>query len=122
MTRQAVNLGESYGLPYSSAIVANGFVFVSGCVGRDAEGKIIEGIEAQTRQVMEELKAILEKAGSSLDKVVKSTIFLADRGDFDAMNKVYASFFSGAPPARATIAVGLMLEGLLVEIEMIAVL
>ena len=123
MTRQAINPGGGFGLPFSSAIIANGFVFVSGRVGADDAKKPLAGIEAQTRKVMEGIKAVLEQAGSSMDKVVKTTIFLTDRDDFAVVNRVYASFFSGDPPARSTVEVSnLMTDGFLIEIEAIALL
>jgi 2-iminobutanoate/2-iminopropanoate deaminase len=109
--------------PYSQAIVAGGLIFCSGQLGLDpAAGKLVAGgIEAETRQALENLKAVLEKAGSSLDRVVKTTVILADMAEFAAMNKVYAEFFPSAPPARATFqAAGLALQAR-VEIEAIAI-
>ncbi len=109
--------------PYSQAIAAGGFVFCSGQLGIDpATGKLIPGgIEAETRQALKNLQAVLEASGSSLDRVVKTTVILADMADFAAMNKVYSEFFPAAPPARATFqAAGLALQAR-VEIEGIAV-
>jgi 2-iminobutanoate/2-iminopropanoate deaminase len=110
--------------PYSQAIVANGFVFCAGQVGyipntprHVAEG----GIQGQTRQTLTNLKAVLEAAGSSMDNIVKTTVFLSDINNFAAMNEVYATFFGGNPPARSTVQVVLPL-GLLVEIEAVATL
>lgn len=109
--------------PYSQAITAGGLIFCSGQLGINAaDGKLVPGgIEAETRQALENLKAVLEKAGSSLDRIVKTTVILADMAEFAAMNKVYAEFFPSAPPARATFqAAGLALKAR-VEIEAIAI-
>ena len=123
MTRQAIEPGAGLGLPFSSAIVANGLVFVAGRVGRGDGGKPLDGIEAQTRKVMEDISAVLQRAGSSMDKVVRTTIFLTDRADFRAMNAVYATFFPEDPPARSTVEVSnLMTDGYLLEIDAIATL
>ncbi|HID62370.1 MAG TPA: RidA family protein [Anaerolineae bacterium] len=109
--------------PYSQAVRAGGFVFAAGQVAIDpAAGKLIEGdIAAQTRQVLANLSAVLEAAGSSLDRVVKTTVFLKDMGQFKAMNAVYAQFFPSEPPARSTVEVAALPLGALVEIEAIAV-
>ncbi len=108
--------------PYSQGIVMNGFVFTAGQIPLDPSNQqmIQGGIEEQTRRVLMNVKAILEAAGSSLDRVVKTTVFLADMNDFAAMNKVYAEFFGDTPPARSTFAVGALPRGALVEIETIA--
>ncbi len=108
--------------PYSQAIVANGMVYCSGQGGIDPQTrKVVEGgVEAQTAQVFNNLRAVLEAAGSSLDKVVKTTVFLKDMSDFAAMNAVYASFFPGTPPARSTVEATAPVAGMLVEIEVIA--
>jgi 2-iminobutanoate/2-iminopropanoate deaminase len=109
------------GAPYSQAIAHGGLVFVSGQLGIDAEGNMVEGgISEQTAQVMQNLSAILEAAGSSLQNVVKATIFLADLGDFQAMNDVYARHMGDEPPARATFQVAALPSGALIEIEVIA--
>jgi len=110
--------------PYSQAIVANGFVFTAGQVALiPAEGKLLEGdVQAQTRQVMQNLKAVLEAAGTSLDNIVKTTVFLADIGDFAAMNEIYGEFFSENPPARSAFEVANLPLGALVEIECVALL
>ena len=108
--------------PYSQGIIANGFIFVAGQGGivpgtkTPAEG----GVQAQTRQTFENIKGILEAAGSSLDKVVKMNVYLTDINDFAAMNEVYASFFTADPPARTTVQVAKLPLGLIVEIEAIA--
>ena len=108
--------------PFSQAIKANGFVFVAGITARDPKtGQVIEDdITRQTELVMENIKAILEAAGSSLDRTVKTTVYLKDMNDFDAMGKVYSRYFPTHPPARATVEVA-RLHGGRVEIELIAV-
>jgi 2-iminobutanoate/2-iminopropanoate deaminase len=108
--------------PFSQAIKANGFVFVAGITARDPKtGQVIEDdITRQTELVMENIKAILEAAESSLDRTVKTTVYLKDMNDFDAMGKVYARYFPSHPPARATVEVA-RLHGGRVEIELIAV-
>jgi len=107
--------------PYSQAVRVGDLVFTAGQVALDpATGKLVEGgIEEQTRQVLQNLAAVLEAAGSSLDKVVKTTVFLKDMGDFAAMNAVYAEFFPTDPPARSTVEVSDLALGALVEIEAI---
>lgn len=109
------------GAPYSQGIVAGNFVFVSGQLGIDpASGNLVDGgIAGQTERVMLNLKAILEEAGSGLDRLVKTTIFLADLSDFAGLNEVYARFVGDTPPARATFQVGALPSGALVEIEAI---
>jgi 2-iminobutanoate/2-iminopropanoate deaminase len=108
--------------PYSQAIRANGLVFCAGQTPIDpAVGKLIEGdVPAQTRRVLENIRAILDAAGTSLTKVVKTTVFLTDMANFKAMNEVYAEFFPEHPPARSTIAVAGLPLGAQVEIECIA--
>src|SRR5215210_2654279 len=93
--------------PYSQAVAASGaFIFTAGQIPLDPAGQMVTGdVKAQTRQVLNNLKAILEAAGSSLDNVVKTTVFLKDMGEFAAMNEVYAEFFAKEPPARSTIEV-----------------
>src|ERR1039457_5322151 len=107
MTRQTVHSDaapKAIG-PYSHAIIANGFVFCSGQAALDpATGQLVPGdIAAQTRQVLTNVKAVLESAGTSLDQVVKTTVYLHAMTDFQAMNKVYAEFFPTNPPARTTV-------------------
>ncbi len=108
--------------PYSVAIQTDGFVFCSGQLGLDpASGELVAAeVEAQTRQALTNLKNVLESAGSSLEKVVKTTVFIRDMADFPKMNAVYGEFFTSAPPARSTIAVAGLPKGGLVEIEAIA--
>jgi 2-iminobutanoate/2-iminopropanoate deaminase len=109
------------GAPYSQGIAHGDLVFVSGQVGVDPGGNMVEGgISEQTEQVMKNLAAILEAAGTSLANVVKATIFLADLGDFQAMNEVYARYMGDEPPARATFQVAGLPAGAVVEIEVIA--
>jgi 2-iminobutanoate/2-iminopropanoate deaminase len=108
--------------PYSQAAVVGGFVFTSGQLAIDPEsGQLIGGgIVEQTRQVLRNLGAVLEAAGSSLDKVVKATVFLSDMADFHHMNRVYEEFFPSAPPARSTVEVSRLPLQALIEIEVVA--
>lgn len=108
--------------PYSQGIRANGFVFCAGQTPIDPEtSKLIDGdVSAQTRRVLQNLGAILDAAGTSLSKVVKTTVFLTDMANFKAMNEVYAEFFPVNPPARSTFAVAGLPLGASVEIECIA--
>jgi 2-iminobutanoate/2-iminopropanoate deaminase len=112
--------------PYSQGIKAGGFLFTAGEAGVDpASGRMVEGgIAAQTRQALENIRAILEAAGSSLQRVVKCGVFLADLADFQAMNAVYAEFFPAdkGPPARTTIQAAKLPMGALVEIDAVALL
>jgi 2-iminobutanoate/2-iminopropanoate deaminase len=110
------------GAPYNQAIKAAGLVFCAGQVGIDpAAGTMIAGgVEAQTRRAMQNLAAVLEAAGSALDRVVKTTIFVTDLGDFATVNEVYGSFFTQDPPARSTVQVAGLPAGAAVEIEAIA--
>ena len=108
--------------PYSQAVKANGFVFTAGQVGLDpATGKFAgEDLDTQARQAMRNIKAVLEAAGSSLDKIVKTTIFMVDLGEFKTVNATYGEFFEGEPPARSTVQVAALPLGALVEIEVVA--
>jgi 2-iminobutanoate/2-iminopropanoate deaminase len=111
------------GAPYSQAIAAGGFVFVSGQLGlKPGDSAIAGGIEEQTEQVFANLKAILEEAGTSLGRLVKTTVFLQHLDDFQAMNTVYAKHVGEQPPARATVEVAKLPSGALVEIEAVALL
>ena len=112
------------GAPYSQAIQAGGFVFVSGQLAlRPDHAEIVgESIGAQTEQVFANLRAILEAAGSGLDRLVKTTVYLADLGDFAGMNEVYARHVGDVPPARATVEVAALPSGAKVEIEAVATL
>jgi 2-iminobutanoate/2-iminopropanoate deaminase len=108
--------------PYSQAIRANGFVFLSGQIPLDpVTQQLIEGdVSAQTLRVMKNIDGILTASGSALKKVVKTTVFLKSMGDFAAMNEVYGQFFTQNPPARSTVEVSRLPKDVLVEIEVIA--
>jgi 2-iminobutanoate/2-iminopropanoate deaminase len=108
--------------PYSQAVRAGGFVFCSGQIALDpATMEVVAGSVAdQTRRVLQNLKAVLEKAGSGLNRIVKTTVFLRDMGDFGEMNGAYAEFFPSAPPARATVQVARLPKDVAVEIEAVA--
>jgi 2-iminobutanoate/2-iminopropanoate deaminase len=110
--------------PYSAGVTTGFMLFTAGQVGIDpATGKIVEGgIQAQTRQALTNLAAILDAAGSSLSRVVKTTVFLQDMGEFALMNEVYATFFSEEFPARSAVQVAALPAGAAVEIEAIALL
>lgn len=109
--------------PYSQGIIANGFVFVCGSVGVDPKtGQLISGgILEQTRQSLENIKAILEASGSSMDKAVKVTVYLKDVSFGKDMNQVYSTYFPNTRPVRSTVVVGFTRDDLLVEIDAIAV-
>ena len=108
--------------PYSQAVVAGGFVFASGQIPIDpATGQFVEGgIAEQTEQVLRNVSNLLEAAGTSLARVVKTTVFLADMGDFAAMNETYARFFGENPPARSTVQAARLPRDARVEIEVVA--
>lgn len=110
--------------PYAQANIIGSLVITSGQIPIDpATGNLVEGdIEAQTKQVFENLKAVLEAAGSGLDKIVKTTCFMDNMNDFAKMNEVYASFFSGDYPSRSAVEVAKLPKGALIEIEAIACL
>lgn len=110
--------------PYSQAVIANGFVFLAGQVALVPEtGSLAEGgIEAQTHQVLANIRAVLEKAGASLEDVVKTTVYLQHLSDFAAMNSVYAQYLGSAAPARSTVEAARLPKDALVEIEVIAAL
>jgi 2-iminobutanoate/2-iminopropanoate deaminase len=112
------------GAPYSQAIKANGFVFVSGQLALRPDHAEIVGdtIAEQTEQVLGNLRAILEAAGSGLDRLVKTTVFLQNLGDFNGMNEVYKQHVGDQPPARSTVEVAKLPSGALVEIEAVALL
>lgn len=109
--------------PYSQAVEANGFIFVSGQIATDPKTKQIVkgGIEAETTQVMENIKAILVAAGATMDDVVNATVYLKNVADFQKMNEVYRSYFKGNYPARATIGVGAFMGDFNIEIAVIAI-
>jgi 2-iminobutanoate/2-iminopropanoate deaminase len=107
--------------PYSQAIKAGGFVFAAGQIGRDPATNKVEGdVKAQTDRTLKNLSAVLTAAGTSMDKAVKTTVFLKNISDFQAMNEVYAKFFPGVPPARSTVQAVLPNDAALVEIDVIA--
>jgi 2-iminobutanoate/2-iminopropanoate deaminase len=108
--------------PYEQAIKVGEFVYISGQIPLDPKtGNLVEGdIKVQTRRVMENLKGILEAASSSMERVVKATVFLKSIGDFTAMNEIYAEYLGAAKPARSTVAVADLPRGALVEIDLIA--
>jgi 2-iminobutanoate/2-iminopropanoate deaminase len=110
--------------PYSQGMAAAGFLFVSGQVPLDpSRGEMVSGeIEEQVERVLKNLKAILESGGAALGSVVKTTVYLADLGDFARMNEVYARFFGADPPARSTVEVSALPRGARVEIDAIALL
>jgi 2-iminobutanoate/2-iminopropanoate deaminase len=110
--------------PYEQAIKVGDFVYTSGQIPLDPKtGSLVNGgIKEQTRQALENLKAVLQAAGSSLDKVVKATVFLKDIADFATMNEVYAEYLNQSRPARSTVAVAELPRGALVEIEFVATL
>lgn len=110
--------------PYSQAVKSDGFLFASGQVALDPRTNEFMGgdIRQQTERAMENIKAVVEAAGSNLDHVVKTTVFLKDMNDFAAMNEAYGKYFSAAPPARSTVQVARLPKDALVEIEVIAAL
>ena len=110
--------------PYSQAVKANGFVFLSGQIAFDPlTQQVVDGdVARQTEQVLENLKAIVEAAGSSLKHAVKTTVFLADMNDFAAMNEVYARYFPAHPPARSTVEAARLPRDVRVEIDLVALL
>jgi 2-iminobutanoate/2-iminopropanoate deaminase len=123
MTRQAISTGgapDAIG-PYSQAIRSGDMVFCSGQLGIEpVSGELVEGVEAQAERALRNLQSVLDAAGLGFDDVVKTTIFLADIGDFAAVNAVYARFMPDPPPARSTVQVAALPKGGLVEIEAIA--
>ena len=107
--------------PYSAAVEAGGFIFISGQLPLDPKtGEVITDIQAATRQVLTNIQIILEAAGLKLTNIVKTTIFLKNIADFAAVNEIYASFFPQEPPARSTIEVSSLPKGVPIEIEAIA--
>ncbi len=124
MSKQVVATDKAPGAsgPYSQGIAANGFLFVAGqiAVVPGTKDFVAGGIKEQTAQVLNNVKAILEAGGSSMDKIVKTTVFLSDVNAFAEMNGVYATFFGDNPPARSTVQAVLPRAGALVEIECIA--
>jgi 2-iminobutanoate/2-iminopropanoate deaminase len=123
MTRKAISTDKAPKAigPYSQAVLSNDLLFVSGQLGIDpAKGALVEGIEAQTKQAMENLRSILQAAGMGFEDVVKTTIYVTDLANFKTVNEIYGSYFKAEPPARATVQVcALPLKGL-VEMDMVA--
>ena len=122
MAKQIINVPNAPNLPFSPAIRAGDYIFVSGQGGFEnpKTGEAIKDIEAQTRQCLENMKQVLQAAGSSLDDAVKVTVFLNNVADYAKMNKVYRSYFPNAQPARSTAGTGLVISGMLIEMECIA--
>lgn len=106
--------------PYSQATEYNGVIYVSGQLGMDSTATLLDGVEAQTKKALENMALVLEKAGSSMDKVLKTTILLGDINDFTKVNEIYATFFPSNPPARSTFEVGKLPKNASIEIECIA--
>lgn len=107
--------------PYSQAVIVGNFIFCAAQIGMTPEGKLVEGVEEQTRQVMRNLTAVLGEAGVKLEHVVKTTIYLKNMSDFEIVNKIYGQFMNYHKPARATVEVSNLPKGALVEIEATAV-
>jgi 2-iminobutanoate/2-iminopropanoate deaminase len=125
MTREAVRTSaapKAIG-PYEQAIKINGFIYTAGQIGLDPKtGTLVEGgITTQTKQVLENLKAVLEAAGSSMDQVIKTTVFLKSMNDFAAMNEIYEDYLGHARPARSTVAVAELPRDALIEIDLVAI-
>ena len=107
--------------PYSQAVEVNGLIYTSGMIPVVPKtGEIVSGIEAQARQALTNVRSLLEAAGSSMDKVIKTTVFIKNMDDFAAVNEVYASFFSGDFPARSCVEVARLPKDVLIEVEAIA--
>lgn len=121
MPRRAIKEGISWG-PYSTAVVAGNFCYVSGQAAIDPKTNkpVGGGIQAETRQTLDNMKAVLAAAGYSMTEVVKVNIYMSDWREWDRMNEVYATYFPTEPPARATVEVGHMAEGLHIEIDCVA--
>jgi len=121
VNKQVITVPNAPKYPFSPAVKAGDYIFVSGQGGFvDGEGREVKGVEAQTRQCLENMKQVLEAAGSSLDDVVKVTIFLGNRTDFAKMNEVYQTYFRKDLPARSTAVTGLVIPNMLIEMECIA--
>ena len=119
--RRAVKTGPPNGI-YTPAIVVGDLVFTSGQIGLDSKtGQLVEGFEAQFEQVFRNLAAVLEASGSSVDNMVKATVFLADMNDYNKMNELYRAKFKSDPPARTTVQVAALPRGARIEIEAVAV-
>ena len=125
MKKEIISTDQAPGAigPYSQAVKIGEMVFVSGQIPLDPlSGNLIEGdIKAQTRQVLKNVSAVLSAAGTSLDRVVKTTVFITNMNDFSLMNEVYAEFFTSMPPARACVEVSRLPKDVLVEVEAVAI-
>lgn len=116
-----VSLPDGTRVPLSKAVRAGDFIFASGQLGFGVDGRIVPGgVEAQTKQCLENARAVLAEAGTDLSRVVKAMIWLTDVDDFAAFNKAYAAFFPEVPPARSAVCSALMVPGAVVEIELVA--
>ncbi|HLI51615.1 MAG TPA: RidA family protein [Thermomicrobiaceae bacterium] len=119
--KQIVNASTVPGLPYSAGVIANGFCFVAGQFGTDADDKPVGDVEEQTGLAIDHLEAVLRAAGSDLSRVVRTTVYLCSYDDFPAMNRAYRERFGENPPARVSLRVAELLFGARVEIDAIAV-
>lgn len=120
--RKAVHPGGTKGAgPYSPAVMVGDLIYTSGQLGMDSSGKLADGLEAQTRQAMDNVKKVVEAAGSDMTKLVKVTIFMTDIKDYDTVNKIYSGYFGSEFPARTALQVANLPLGGLIEIEAIAV-
>jgi len=127
MTKQRIGSvvynSKNQAMPYSKALKYNDTIYMCGQIGVTENGQLVEGgIEAQTRQAMENIRSILAEAGATLDDIVKTTVWITDASLFAAFNEVYSEFFGETPPARSTVVSDLILQGALVEIEPITIL
>jgi len=121
MAKKVISIPDAPKLPFSPAIRAGDYIFVSGQVGFvDAKGKEVKGIEAQTKLCLENIKEVLEAAGSSLDDAVKVTVFLRNEEDFAKMNEIYQGYFPEDKPARSTAVTGLVMPNMLIEMDCVA--
>ena len=119
--KQIIKIGPDLGLPFSPAVRAGDFVYVSGTMATDAQGKLVTGtIQAQTKRTLENIAQVLKAAGIGLDRAASVHVYLKNASDFEAMNEVYRSFWPKAPPVRTTIVVGLVLPDALIEISLVA--
>jgi 2-iminobutanoate/2-iminopropanoate deaminase len=118
MDKEYINMPDALNLPFSSAVKAGDFIYVSGQVGHiDSNGNRVEGIEAQTNQCMENIRKILDQVDSSFDDIVKVTIYLKDVKYYAEMNEVYSKYFFSRMPARSTAIAGLAMPEMLIEID-----
>jgi 2-iminobutanoate/2-iminopropanoate deaminase len=125
MSKEIIATKEAPGAigPYSQAVKVNGFVYTSGQIPLDpATGELVTDIKLATKRSLDNLKAILEEAGTSLDKVIKTVVFLKNMDDFAAVNEVYATYFTSNPPARSCVAVAKLPKDAVVEIEAVAII